>query len=123
MTADTFLLSDTHHDESTACQVKSILLHFSRSDFIFDAVSDTYTCPGGKILQQYRRPFTIPRTGVTKDKMRLYRARQSDCEACPLKARCPQGQVPSRPGALKARCPQGQVLSRTTAPQGAKERA
>ena len=28
MTADTFLLSDTHHDESTACQVKSILLHF-----------------------------------------------------------------------------------------------
>ena len=28
MTADTFLLSDTHHDESTDCQVKSILLHF-----------------------------------------------------------------------------------------------
>jgi transposase len=27
VTADTFLLSDTHHDESTACQVKSILLH------------------------------------------------------------------------------------------------
>ena len=26
MTADTFLLSDTHHDESTDCQVKSILL-------------------------------------------------------------------------------------------------
>ena len=75
---------------------------FSRSDFIFDAVSNTYTCPGGKILQQYRRPFTIPRTGVTKDKMRLYRARQSDCEACALKARCCPGQ---------------------TAPQGAKERA
>ena len=29
MTADTFLLSDTHHDESTDCQVKSILLHIS----------------------------------------------------------------------------------------------
>ena len=66
---------------------------FSRSDFIFDAVSNTYTCPGGKILQQYRRPFTIPRTGVTKDKMRLYRARQSDCEACALKARCCPGQL------------------------------
>jgi hypothetical protein len=26
MTADTFLLSDTHHDESIDCQVKSILL-------------------------------------------------------------------------------------------------
>ena len=66
---------------------------FSRSDFIFDAVSNTYTCPGGKILQQYRRPFTIARTGVTKDKMRLYRASQSDCEACALKARCCPGQL------------------------------
>jgi hypothetical protein len=65
---------------------------FSRSDFIFDAGSNTYTCPGGKSLQQYRRPFTIPRAGVTKDNMRLYRARQSDCEACPLKARCCPGQ-------------------------------
>ena len=26
---------------------------FSRSDFVFDSVSNTYTCPGGKILQQY----------------------------------------------------------------------
>ena len=66
---------------------------FSRSDFIFDAVSNTYTCPGGKILQQYRRPFTVARTGVTKDKMRLYRASQSDCEACALKARCCPGQL------------------------------
>ena len=66
---------------------------FSRSDFLFDAVSNTYTCPGGKILQQYRRPFTIPRAGVTKDKMRLYRAGQSDCEACALKARCCPGQL------------------------------
>src|SRR5829696_6327676 len=65
---------------------------FSRSDFIFDAGSNTYTCPGGKTLQQYRRPFTIPRAGVTKNNMRLYRARQSDCEACALKARCCPGQ-------------------------------
>ena len=27
MTTDNLLLSDTYHDESTACQVKSILLH------------------------------------------------------------------------------------------------
>ena len=65
---------------------------FSRSDFIFDAGSNSYTCPGGKTLQQYRRPFTIPRAGVTKNNMRLYRARQSDCEACALKARCCPGQ-------------------------------
>src|ERR1700720_4965412 len=41
---------------------------FSRSDFIFDAGSNTYACPGGKTLQQYRRPFTIPRAGVTKNR-------------------------------------------------------
>ena len=66
---------------------------FSRSDFVFDAVSNTYTCPGGKILQQYHRSFTRPRTGITKDRMRLYRARQSDCQACALKARCCPGQL------------------------------
>ena len=31
MTTDNFLLSDTHHDERTACQVKSILLHIIQS--------------------------------------------------------------------------------------------
>src|SRR5947208_14387649 len=61
---------------------------FSRSEFIFDAGSNTYTCPGGKILQQYRRPFTMPRTGITKENTRLYRASKRDCEACPLKPHC-----------------------------------
>ena len=65
---------------------------FSRSDFIFDAVSNTYTCPGGKILQQYHRAFTRPRTGVTKDNTRIYRARQADCTECALKAGCCPGQ-------------------------------
>jgi hypothetical protein len=65
---------------------------FSRSDFVFDAASNTYTCPGGKTLQQYRRPFTIPRAGVTKNNTRVYRASQSDCEACALKVRCCPGQ-------------------------------
>src|SRR5271156_4034394 len=65
---------------------------FSRSDFVFDVGLNTYTCPGGKTLQQYRRPFAIPRAGVTKNNMRLYRARQSDCEACALKAGCCPGQ-------------------------------
>jgi hypothetical protein len=65
---------------------------FRRSDFVFDAISNTYTCPGGKILQQYRRPYTIPRGGVTKDNTRLYRASQADCAACALKPRCCPGQ-------------------------------
>jgi hypothetical protein len=74
---------------------------FSRSDFLFDSVSNTYTCPGGKILQQYRRPFAMPRTG-TKNNTRLYRASQSDCAGIR---------------------PQGQMMSRTAAPQGAEKRS
>ena len=65
---------------------------FSRSEFIFDAGSNTYTCPGGKILQQYRRPFTMPRTGIAKENTRLYRASKTDCAACVLKANCCPGQ-------------------------------
>ena len=33
MTTDNLLLSDTHHDESTACQVKSILLQIGLAAF------------------------------------------------------------------------------------------
>ena len=61
---------------------------FSRQDFTFDAERDHYVCPGGKILQQYRRNFKTPRSGITKAGMRLYRASQSDCQACAFKERC-----------------------------------
>ena len=61
---------------------------FSRSDFVFDPISNTYTCPGGKELKQYRRNFKTQRSGVTKAKTRIYRATRSDCDGCPLKARC-----------------------------------
>ena len=61
---------------------------FSREDFTFDVERDLYTCPGGKTPQQYRRNFKTRRTGVTKAGMRLYRASQSDCQACALKERC-----------------------------------
>jgi len=36
---------------------------FSRSDFAYDHARDRYTCPGGKELHQYRRPFSIDREG------------------------------------------------------------
>jgi transposase len=65
---------------------------FSRSDFAFDAASDTYKCPDGKTLQQYRRPFKNQRSGVTKDNTRIYRASQRDCGACALKESCCPGQ-------------------------------
>jgi len=60
----------------------------SRSDFVFDPKTDTYTCPEGKLLKRYRRAFKRKRTGVTKANTIHYRASQHDCERCPLKARC-----------------------------------
>jgi transposase len=65
---------------------------FSRSDFAFDAASNSYTCPGGKKLVQYRRAYETSRSGVNKDGQKRYRASQSDCGACALKQRCCPGQ-------------------------------
>jgi hypothetical protein len=71
---------------------------FSPSDFVYDPEQDHYTCPGGERLVQYRRNFTNRRSGVTKDGVRFYRARQSDCQRCDLKSRCcpntPRGRIP-----------------------------
>jgi len=64
-----------------------------RTDFAFDPERDQYTCPGGKLLMQHRRNYTIPRSGITKDGARLYRASKLDCERCHLKPRC----CPNRP--------------------------
>ena len=61
---------------------------FSRADFAYDHESDTYVCPAGHQLRRYRRSFTTPRSGVTKDNTMLYRASKRDCEACPLKLQC-----------------------------------
>ena len=88
---------------------------FSRSDFVFDAVSNTYTCPGGKILRQYRRPYTRRRSGVTKQNMRLYEPANPTARRAPSRtdavpdsrtARCPGVCMrlrATRPGALRRR--------------------
>lgn len=65
---------------------------FSRSDFAFDATSNTLTCPGGKRLQQYRYPRNFQRSGVTKANTRIYRASKFDCGSCVLKQKCCPGQ-------------------------------
>ena len=49
---------------------------------------DDYACPADKQAVQYRRSFAVPRTGITKAGVRFYRAKQSDCQSCDLKARC-----------------------------------
>ncbi len=61
---------------------------FGRSDFAWDAQADRYLCPGGKLLLRNRRKFRNKRSGITKDKTIIYRASQSDCGQCALKARC-----------------------------------
>jgi hypothetical protein len=61
---------------------------FSRSDFVYDAKRDLYECAGGKELRKYRRAFTTPRDGVSKDGRITYRAIQRDCNACALKPKC-----------------------------------
>ena len=50
--------------------------------------TDRYTCPAGKELVQFRRTYATPRTGITADGTRRYRASKMDCDACELKARC-----------------------------------
>jgi transposase len=61
---------------------------FSRSDFEFDEEADRYICPGGKELKRFWRKYKEPRTGITKSKTIIYRAREHDCGACALKSRC-----------------------------------
>ncbi len=52
----------------------------SRSDFVFDAKNDRYTCPAGKHLQTMGR--------ATADDTVLYRASLYDCQDCPRKPKC-----------------------------------
>jgi IS5 family transposase len=61
---------------------------FSREDFTYNHTSDTYHCPAGKVLQHYRRAFTTPRTGGSKDNLIRYRSSMRDCDPCPLKPHC-----------------------------------
>ncbi len=60
----------------------------SSSDFQWDEAADEYRCPQGKVLRKQRRTFKNLRTHITKAGTIIYRASQSDCASCPLKARC-----------------------------------
>jgi hypothetical protein len=61
---------------------------FSRADFAFDPKGDRYLCPAGKELVQFRRTYATPRSGVTAEGTRIYRASKLDCNICKLKAQC-----------------------------------
>ena len=60
----------------------------SSSDFQWDEQANEYRCPQGKALRKQRRAFKTLRTHITKAGTIIYRASQSDCASCPLKARC-----------------------------------
>ncbi len=61
---------------------------FTQKDFTYDKDKDVFTCLGGKELRQFWRTYKVPRSGITKDKKRLYRSRNTDCAACALKDKC-----------------------------------
>ena len=89
---------------------------FSRADFAFDAERDRYTCPAGKELVQFRRTYAIPRSGVTAEGTRLYRASKSDCDTCRLKAQCcPNARRPQNPAGSARRRPRRGSCARLNA--------
>lgn len=60
----------------------------SRTDFVWDAEDDEYSCPEGKALRKNWRPFKKPRTHINQDNFIRYRSKESDCAICPSKAQC-----------------------------------
>jgi transposase len=81
--------------QADACEARGIVPHvpaqrgvnnrgdgtlFDRSEFHYDAATDTYRCPAGQVLTHQ---------GVQKDRHRvIYKASAAVCGACPLKSRC-----------------------------------
>ena len=61
---------------------------FCLSDFRFDADADSYTCPAGKELVQFRRTYATPEPASKPKAHSLYRASKMDCDICKLKAQC-----------------------------------
>jgi transposase len=57
---------------------------FRKSEFVYDAEKDLYTCPAGRTLRALGDAEDIRRRG----KIVTYRARASVCAACSLKPRC-----------------------------------
>lgn len=61
---------------------------WSRADFTWDEDNERYICPEGKELRHTRRNYSDPARNTHGMKARNYGALKSDCQACPLKAKC-----------------------------------
>jgi transposase len=58
--------------------------YFAKGEFRYDPDADLYSCPAGKLLRPLGKKNGEDRSG----KVTYYRARASECAACPLKPRC-----------------------------------
>ncbi len=58
---------------------------FTREAFTFDPERNVFICPQGKILKH--------RMAIEATRIHSYRARESDCRDCPLKAQCTRGKM------------------------------
>jgi hypothetical protein len=61
---------------------RGVAPEFRLDAFVYEAASDTYTCPAGKTLRHESKQKRIGKT------VHSYRAPAADCLACPFKARC-----------------------------------
>jgi transposase len=64
----------------------------SHEEFIYEAEVDAYRCPGGALLKP-----TEGRKVNTNGRIEIrYVSRKSDCDACPVRARCLSAKTPTR---------------------------
>jgi hypothetical protein len=61
---------------------------FSSNDFHWNEETVEYRCPAGNALRSEWRAFKNERSHVTKANTFIFRSRQTDCFACPMKAKC-----------------------------------
>ena len=61
---------------------------FSSNNFHWNEEAEEYLCPAGNALRSEWRAFKNERSHVTKANTIIFRSRQADCVACPMKAEC-----------------------------------
>jgi len=69
--------------DKTECKNNSL----SSNDFHWNEEAEDYRCPAGNALRSGWRAFKNLRSHVTKANTIIFRSRQTDCVACPMK--CP----------------------------------
>jgi transposase len=64
---------------------------FHHKEFVYDDETNSFMCPAGKVLKQYRRNFKVPRSEIPKSGIRNYRATKAECDTCAFKPKCCPG--------------------------------